>query len=102
MTRRNHQDHRHDFLGKIDKVQLLVVTTEPDSIHLIVGACLVQRLEASKGLAHELGIQFHLIPPGWTDEPQPLDGEVTCGSIGILRNDISDLRRKIPDFSASD
>jgi hypothetical protein len=42
-------------------------------IHLILDMYSVHRSEGSKTVARQLSIQLHFIPPGWTDEPQPLD-----------------------------
>jgi hypothetical protein len=42
-------------------------------IHLVLDMYSVHRSEKSRAVARELGIQLHFIPPGWTDELQPLD-----------------------------
>jgi hypothetical protein len=47
--------------------------TDPNPIHLILDSCSVHRSRETKTYAKELNIEVHFIPPGWTDEPQPLD-----------------------------
>jgi hypothetical protein len=42
-------------------------------IHLVLDMYSVHRAEKSRVVARELGIELHFIPPGWTDELQPLD-----------------------------
>jgi hypothetical protein len=46
---------------------------DQEPIHLILDCYSVHRSAATRGFAAELGIFLHFIPPGWTDELQPLD-----------------------------
>jgi hypothetical protein len=46
---------------------------DTERIHLILDAYSVHRSESSRAVAEELGIELHFIPPGWTDQLQPLD-----------------------------
>jgi transposase len=44
-----------------------------DEIHLVLDCFSVHRSREARELADELRIRLHFIPPGWTDELQPLD-----------------------------
>jgi hypothetical protein len=63
------------------------VSEDPHPIHLILDSSSVRRSRETKIYAQELNIELHFIPPGWTDELQPLDRYV----LGVMKS----MRRRL-------
>jgi transposase len=58
---------------------------DSDPIHLILDAYSVHRSQDTRNIARELNIELHFIPPGWTDELQPLDRYIFGAMKSICR-----------------